>query len=99
MNHTTSILFLIQHWRLFAMADGYTLHNTVIDTEPVEGGYLPAFTGAYGTRVVVDMAKPMPTEEAARNCLRDVLWGAHIEGRICLLRHPLEANATQEQAA
>ena len=99
MNHTTSIRFLIQHWRQFAMADGYTLHNTVIDAEPVEGGYLPAFTGAYGTRVIVELVTPLHTPSDARNCLRDVLWGAHIEGRICLLRHPLEADDTQEHAA
>lgn len=100
MNHTTSLRYLIQHWQLFAMRDGYTLHNTVIDAEPVEGGFLPAFTGAYGTRVVVELNHPMPSEEAARNCLRDVLWGAHVEHRINLQRHPLEAiESAQELAA
>ena len=79
------------------MRDGYTLHNTVIDAEPVNGGFLPAFTGAYGTRVVVELNHPMPTAEAARNLLRDVLWGAHVEQRINLHANP--ALAAQELAA
>ena len=99
MNHITSIRYLIQHLILFAMRDGYTLHNTVIDAEPVAGGYLPAFTGAYGTRVVVQLNHPMPSAEAARNCLRDVLWGAHVENRISLKRHPLETDGPVRELA
>ena len=99
MNHITSIRYLIQHWRLFATRDGYTLHETRIEAMPVIGGYYPAFVGAYGTRVVVELSQPLPTPAAANNRLRDVLWSAHILGRISLMQHPLEANADQEQAA
>lgn len=100
MNHTTSLRYVIQHWILFAMRDGYTLHNTVIDAEPVEGGFYPAFIGAYGTRVVVEVNHPYPTAQYARLALRDVLWAAHVQNRINLQRHPLETDGTaQEQAA
>lgn len=90
MNHTTSIRYLIQHWILFAMRDGYTLYETRIEAKPVPGGYYPAFVGAYGTRVVVELSQPLPTARAANNCLQNVLWGAHIEGRISLMQHPIE---------
>jgi hypothetical protein len=93
----TPCRFIVKHWQLLAMQDGYTLHTTVIEAVPVEGGFLPAFIGKRGTRVVVDMASPLPTQQAARNSLRDVLWGAHVEGRINLNPHPL--TATEEQAA
>lgn len=99
MNHTTSFRYIVKHWQLFAMRDGYTLHNTVIDAEKVPGGYLPAFIGHFATRVVIELKHPLPTAMAARNCLRDVLWGAHVEHRISLLPHPLEADTAQEQAA
>ncbi|WP_237673495.1 hypothetical protein [Vreelandella profundi] len=100
MNHVTSLRYVIQHWILFAMRDGYSLHNTVIDAEQVPGGYLPAFTGAYGTRVVVEVSQPLPTPYYARIALRNVLWAAHVDGRISLQRHPLETAApAQEQAA
>lgn len=96
MNHVISLRFVINHWRLFAMHSGYTLHSTVIYAEPViGGGYLPAFIGKEGTRIVVRMAAPLPTQLAARNALRDVLWGAHVENRINLNEHP----AAQEHAA
>lgn len=98
MNHTTSIRYLIQHWILFAMRDGYTLYETRIEAKPVPGGYYPAFVGAYGTRVVVELSQPLPTPAAANNCLRDVLWGAHVEGRISLMQHPLERQQCQAQA-
>ncbi len=93
----TPCRFIVRHWQLLAMQDGYTLHTTVIEALPVEGGYLPAFIGKRGTRVVVDMATPLPTAQAARNSLRDVLWGAHVEGRINLEPHP--TTATEEKAA
>lgn len=100
MNHITSIRYLIQHWQLFAMRDGYTLHNTVIDAELTEGGFYPAFIGAYGTRVVVEVDHPYPTPYYARLALRNVLWAAHVDGRISLQRHPLETDCpTQELAA
>lgn len=96
MNHVISLRFLINHWRLFAMQDGYTLHNTVIYAQDVlGGGWVPAFIGKEGTRIIVRMNAPLPTELAARNALRDVLWGAHVENRINLNEDP----ATQEQAA
>ena len=80
------------------MQDGYTLHSTVIYAESVlGGGYLPAFVGKEGTRIIVRMNAPLPTELAARNALRDVLWGAHVEKRINL--HPHSTTATEEQAA
>ncbi|WP_237673795.1 hypothetical protein [Vreelandella profundi] len=98
MNHVISLRFLINHWRLFAMQDGYTLHSTVIYAQDVlGGGYLPAFIGKEGTRIIVRMNAPLPTELAARNALRDVLWGAHVEHRINLLPHPL--TPAQELAA
>lgn len=93
----TPCRFVVKHWQLLAMQDGYTLHTTVIEAVPVEGGFLPAFIGKRGTRVVVEMASPLPTAQAARNTLRDVLWGAHVEQRISLMAHPL--TATQEHAA
>lgn len=93
----TPYRFIVKHWQLLAMQDGYTLHTTVIEAVPVEGGFLPAFIGKRGTRVVVDMASPLPTQQAARNSLRDVLWGAHVEQRINLLPHPL--TLIQEHAA
>ncbi|OWV29483.1 hypothetical protein [Halomonas campaniensis] len=101
MNHVISLKFVINHCRLFAMQDGYTLHSTVIYAEPVVGGgYLPAFVGKEGTKIIVRMNAPLPTELAARNALRDVLWGAHVEQRINLQRHPLETDGpTQELAA
>ncbi|PKG49639.1 hypothetical protein, partial [Halomonas sp. MES3-P3E] len=74
-----------------------TLHSTVIYAEKVPGGYLPAFVGKEGTRIIVRMNTPLPTELAARNALRDVLWGAHVEKRINL--HPHSTTATEEQAA
>ena len=96
MNHVISLRFLINHWRLFAMRDGYTLHSTVIYAESVlGGGYLPAFIGKEGTKIIVRMNAPLPTELAARLALRNVLWGAHIENRINLNADP----ATQELAA
>lgn len=98
MNHVISLRFVIYRWRDYAMQDGYTLHSTVIYAQPViGGGYLPAFIGKEGTRIIVRMNTPLPTELAARNSLRDVLWGAHVEQRINLMAHPL--TATQEQAA
>ncbi|WP_438454961.1 hypothetical protein [Vreelandella venusta] len=93
----TPCRFIVKHWQLLAMQDGYTLHTTVIEAVPVEGGFLPSFVGKRDTRVVVDMATPLPTAKAARNSLRDVLWGAHVEQRINLEPHPL--TATQEHAA
>ena len=93
----TPCRFIVRHWELLAMQDGYTLHTTVIEAVPVDGGFLPAFVGKRGVRVVVAMASPLPTQQAARNSLRDVLWGAHVEQRINLMAHPL--TATQEQAA
>jgi hypothetical protein len=93
----TPCRFIVKHWQLLAMQDGYTLHTTVIEAVPVEGGFLPSFVGKRDTRVVVDMATPLPTAKAARNSLRDVLWGAHVEQRINLEAHPL--TATEEQAA
>lgn len=97
MNHTTSFRYIVKHWQLFAMRDGYTLHSTVIDAEKVPGGYLPAFIGKEGTRIIVRMNAPLPTELAARNALRNVLWGAHVEGRINL--HPHSTTTTEELAA
>ncbi|CDG54535.1 MULTISPECIES: hypothetical protein [Halomonadaceae] len=98
MNHVISLKFVINHWRLFAMQDGYTLHGTVIYAETVlGGGYLPAFIGKEGTKIIVRMAVPLPTELAARNALRNVLWGAHVEQRINLHANP--ALAAQELAA
>lgn len=98
MNHVISLRFLINHWRLFAMQDGYTLHSTVIYAQDVlGGGYLPAFIGKEGTRIIVRMNAPLPTELAARNALRNVLWGAHAEGRINLHADP--ALTAQELAA
>lgn len=97
MKHVISLRFVIQRWRELAMQDGYTDHRTEIEAEPVDGGYLPAFVGKYNTRVIVEMATPLPTVEAARNSLRDVLWGAHVEQRINLMAHPL--TSTQERAA
>lgn len=89
MNHVISLRFLINHWRLFAMQDGYTLHSTVIYAESVlGGGYLPAFIGKEGTRIIVRMNAPLPTELAARNALRNVLWGAHVDNRINLHADP-----------
>lgn len=99
MNHVTSLRYVIQHWILFAMRDGYTLHNTVIDAEPVEGGFYPAFIGAYGTRVVVEVCHPYPSVHLARLALRNVLWAAHVDGRISLQRHPLEADGTAQEIA
>ncbi|MGV2930182.1 hypothetical protein ACE3G8_04070 [Vreelandella venusta] len=96
-NLHTPCRFIVKHWQLLAMQDGYTLHTTVIEAVPVEGGFLPSFVGKRDTRVVVDMATPLPTAKAARNSLRDVLWGAHVEQRINLEAHPL--TATQEHAA
>ncbi|AIA76259.1 hypothetical protein FF32_15865 [Halomonas campaniensis] len=93
----TPCRFIVKHWQLLAMQDGYTLHTTVIEAVPVEGGFLPSFVGKHRTRVIVDMATPLPTAKAARNSLRDVLWGAHVEQRINLEAHPL--TATQEHAA
>ena len=93
----TPCRFIVRHWQLLAMQDGYTIHTTVIEAVPVDGGFLPAFVGKRGTRVVVQMATPLPTQESARNSLRDVLWGAHVEKRINLEPHPL--TATEEQAA
>lgn len=90
MNHHTPILFVIKHWELFAMQDGLTLHETVIDAEPVPGGYVPAFTGRHGIRVIVE-THPRKTPDEARIALRDVLWAAHVAGRISLMQHPLEA--------
>lgn len=90
MTHHTPIRFAIKHWQLFAMQDGLTLHETVIDTEPVAGGYVPAFTGRHGIRVIVE-THPRKTPEEARIALRDVLWAAHVAGRISLMQHPLEA--------
>ena len=95
MTHHTPIRFVIRHWELFAMQDGLTLHETVIDAEPVAGGFVPAFTGRHGIRVIVE-THPRKTPDDARIALRDVLWGAHVEGRISLLQHPVEA---QSQAA
>lgn len=98
MNHVVSLRFVVQHWRLFAMQNGRTLHSTVIYAQDVlGGGYLPAFIGKEGTRIIVRMNAPLPTELAARNALRNVLWGAHVENRINLLPHPL--TPAQEQAA
>ncbi len=88
---------ILKPWQQLAKQDGYTLHTTLIEAVPVEGGYLPAFVGKRDTRVVVQMATPLPTQQAVRNSLRDVLWGAHVEGRINLAPHPL--TATEEQAA
>lgn len=100
MNHIISLKFVINHWRLFAMQDGYTLHGTVIYAEPViGGGYLPAFVGKEGTKIIVRMNAPLPTELAARNALRDVLWGAHVEQRINLQRHPLETDRPAQELA
>ncbi|MGP9696193.1 hypothetical protein ACT3UG_01140 [Halomonas sp. AOP27-A1-34] len=100
MSMVISLKFVINHWRLFAMQDGYTLYSTVIYAQSVlGGGYLPAFIGKEGTRIIVRMNAPLPTELAARNALRDVLWGAHAEGRISLMPHPLEDLTPQEQAA
>ncbi|SES11797.1 hypothetical protein SAMN04487958_107163 [Vreelandella subterranea] len=100
LTHVISLRFVIQHWRLFAMRDGYTLHSTVISAEPVlGGGYLPAFVGKEGTRIIVRMNGALPTEIAARIALRNVLWRAHVEGRISLDPHPDETNTDQEQAA
>ncbi|UTD54956.1 hypothetical protein [Halomonas sp. MS1] len=93
----TPCRFIVKHWQLLAMQDGYTLHTTVIEAVPVKGGFLPSFVGKRDTRVVVDMATPLPTAKAARNSLRDVLWGAHVEQRINLDAHPL--TATEEHAA
>ncbi|WP_438455397.1 hypothetical protein [Vreelandella venusta] len=93
----TPCRFIVKHWQLLAMQDGYTLHTTVIEAVPVEGGFLPSFVGKRNTRVVVDMATPLPTAQAARNSLRDVLWGAHVEQRINLEAHPL--TATEAHAA
>lgn len=92
-----SCRYIVKHWQLLAMQDGYTDHRTEIEAEPVDGVYLPAFVGKYNTRVIVEMATPLPTAEAARNSLRDVLWGAHVEQHINLMAHPL--TATQEHAA
>ncbi|WP_339884279.1 hypothetical protein [Vreelandella maris] len=97
MSHVISLRFVIQHWRLFAMQNGRTLHSTVIYAEKVPGGYLPAFIGKEGTKIVARMNTPLPTELAARNALRDVLWGAHVEKRINL--HPHSTTATEELAA
>lgn len=96
-NLHTPCRFIVKHWQLLAMQDGYTLHTTVIEAVPVEGGFLPSFVGKRDTRVIVDMATPLPTAQAARNSLRDVLWGAHVEQRISLEAHPL--TATEERAA
>lgn len=97
MNHVISLRFVINHWRLFAMQNGRTLHDTVIYAEKVPGGYLPAFIGKEGTRIIARMNTPLPTEKAARNALRNVLWGAHVENRISLLPH--STTAIQEHAA
>lgn len=97
MKHVTRLRFVIQRWRELAMRNGYTDHRTEIEAEPVDGGYLPAFVGKYNTRVIVEMATPLPTAKAARNSLRDVLWGAHVEQRINLEAHPL--TATEAHAA
>ncbi|RUR34503.1 hypothetical protein [Vreelandella nanhaiensis] len=97
MTHVISLCFAIAAWQRHAMQDGYTLQSTVIHAQQVPNGYLPAFTGADGTRIIVRLNHPLPTEQAARNCLRDVLWAAHSEQRICLLPHPL--TPVQEQAA
>ncbi|MGM0825667.1 MAG: hypothetical protein ACQEUY_13220 [Pseudomonadota bacterium] len=98
LTHVISLRFVIRNWRLFAMRDGYTLHSTVIYAEQVHGGgYLPAFIGKDGTRIIVRMNGALPTEIAARNALRNVLWGAHVEGRISLEPHPDET--VQEHAA
>lgn len=97
MIHAISLRFVVQHWGVFAMQDGYTLHSTVVYAEPVPGGYLPAFVGKDGTRIIVGMSSPLPTELAARNALRNVLWGAHCANRINLLPHP--TTATEERVA
>ena len=77
--------FIVKHWQLLAMQDGYTLHTTVIEAVPVDGGFLPAFVGKRDTRVVVQMATPLPTQQAARNSLRDVLG--------CACRGPYQPSA------
>ena len=88
MSLVISLRFVVQHWRLFAMQNGYTLHSTVIDAEQVTGGYLPAFIGKEGTRIIVQMKGALPTQLEARNALRNVLWGAHVDQRINLHADP-----------
>lgn len=98
MSMVISLKFVINHWRLFAMQDGYTLYSTVIYAQSVlGGGYLHAFIGKEGTRIIVRMNAPLPTELAARNALRDVLWGAHVDQRINLHADP--KRPTRELAA
>lgn len=91
LTHVVCMGHVITYWRERAMQDGYTLHATKVDAEPVPGGYLPAFTGYDGTRIICRMATPLPTDTDARNSLRNVLWAAHVAGRISLMQHPLEA--------
>lgn len=97
MNHVISLKFVINHWRLFAMQDGYTDHTTLVYAEPVLGGWLPAFIAPNGTQIIASMRAPFPSERAARNSLRDLLQQAHDAGRINLAPHPL--TATEVQAA
>ena len=88
MSLTTPIRYVVKHWQLLAMQDGFTLYSTVIEAQPVPGGFMPVFIGKHGLRVVVQLAQPMPSVTDAQNALRNVLWAAHIAGRISLLEHP-----------
>lgn len=86
---------LVQCWRERVMHDGFTPANTVIEAVHATGGYLPSFIDRQGVRWVVKPCVPAPTATAANNTLRDVLWGAHVDGRICLHQSP----TAQERAA
>lgn len=90
---TTPTKYVVNHWRLFAMQDGYTLHSTVIYAKPVEGGFHPAFVGKEGTHIVISSAGALPNPLAARNYLRNLLQQAHDAGSISLEQHPLEVTA------